>query len=581
MPTITINKKEFIKELGKKLTDQEIEEKISMMGVSVEKVTDQEIEIEVFANRPDLLSQQGITRAAKSFLGIKTGLEKYRINKSGYELKVEPSVNMVRHYTACCVIKGLKLNDEKIKQIIQVQEKLHITFGRNRKKCAIGIYPLEKIKMPITYKALNPKEIKFIPLDSEKEMNGYEILEQHSTGKEYAHLLAGNHVYPIFVDAKNNILSMPPIINSEETGRVTIQTRDIFIECSGHELNIVMKCLNIISTAMSDLGGRIYEMKIKYGKKEIKSPNLKPEEMKIDYEYINKRTGLKLKDHQIKKLLEKMGHGTKGNSVLIPAYRADIIHQIDLAEDTAIAYGYDNLKPEIPKVATIGEEDPIETFKNKISDILIGFGLLETSSYNLTSSENQNTKMNQNNRLVTLANALNEEYNAMRISIIPNHLQILKENKHYTYPQNLFEIGKVFTYGDTETGIQETNSLAITLCNTTANFTEIKQIIDALSRALDFKYELKESTHKSFIQGRTGEIIINNKIIGRIGDIHPEILNNFEINMPVSSFEINLDVLNQIIKNKVSDREVDDFIKEIKRGIGDIKEVEGESSTSF
>src|SRR3989338_196610 len=173
-----------------------------MMGVSVEKITSEDIEIEVFPNRPDLLSQQGMTRATKLFLGIKTGLRKYTLNKSGYEIKIESSVNMVRPYTACCVIKGLKLDNEKIKQIIQIQEKLHITFGRNRKKCAIGIYPLEKIKMPITYKALNPKEIKFIPLDSEKEMNGYEILEQHSTGKEYAHLLAGNHVYPIFVDAK-------------------------------------------------------------------------------------------------------------------------------------------------------------------------------------------------------------------------------------------------------------------------------------------------------------------------------------------------------------------------------------------
>ena len=261
MPIITINKKQFLKELEKKLTDQEIEEKISMMGVSVEKITSEDIEIEVFPNRPDLLSQQGMTRATKLFLGIKTGLRKYTLNKSGYEIKIESSVNMVRPYTACCVIKGLKLDNEKIKQIIQIQEKLHITFGRNRKKCAIGIYPLEKIKMPITYKAINPKNIKFIPLDSEKEMNGHEILEEHSTGKEYAKLLAGYHVYPIFIDAKKKILSMPPIINSEEIGRVTQKTRDVFIECSGHELNTVMKCVNIISTAMSDMGGRIYEIK--------------------------------------------------------------------------------------------------------------------------------------------------------------------------------------------------------------------------------------------------------------------------------------------------------------------------------
>ncbi|MCH8329751.1 MAG: hypothetical protein IIB81_05180 [Nanoarchaeota archaeon] len=170
---------------------------------------------------------------------------------------------------------------EKIKEIIEIQEKLHLTIGRKRKKLAIGIYPLEKIKLPITFKALEPDKIKFIPLDSEKEMSGFEILQKHPSGKEYSHLLAGKEKFPIFIDSNNEVLSMPPIINSKSTGKITNKTKDIFVECSGYDFNALKKCLNILVTCLSDMGAKVYQMEIKFkGKKEI-TPEFKSEEMKI------------------------------------------------------------------------------------------------------------------------------------------------------------------------------------------------------------------------------------------------------------------------------------------------------------
>ena len=267
MPTINIDREAFEGLVGKKLDDEKLKDRISMLGTDLEKVDDKEIIVEVFPNRPDMLSEEGFARAFSSFIGVKTGLKKYEVKKSNFKVKIEGSVKNVRPYTSCAIVKNLELNEERIKSIIQLQEKLHVTYGRNRRKVAIGIYPLEAIKLPIIYKAEDPKKIFFVPLDHGDGMNGEEILEKHKAGKEYGHLLEGMKKYPIFIDAKNSILSMPPIINSEDTGRVTEETKEVFVECSGFDFETSSKCLNMIVTTLADMGAEIYEMELEFGSK--------------------------------------------------------------------------------------------------------------------------------------------------------------------------------------------------------------------------------------------------------------------------------------------------------------------------
>src|SRR3989344_1121249 len=265
MAVVNFNKKTFESEIGK--LDDEMQNKIAMFGTPIESITGEGLQVEVFPNRPDLLSYSGFKRSFLAFLGKETGLKNYIVKKpeKDYKVNVDSSVKDVRPYTACAIIRGLVLDDEKIKELIEIQEKLHITIGRKRKKMAIGIYPLEKIKLPITFKAMEPDKIKFVPLDSDKEMSGLEILHKHPAGKEYAHLLAGKVKFPVFVDANNEVLSMPPIINSQTTGRVDSKTKDVFVECSGFDFDVLKTCLNIITTTMAEMGGKIYQMEIKFG----------------------------------------------------------------------------------------------------------------------------------------------------------------------------------------------------------------------------------------------------------------------------------------------------------------------------
>ncbi len=539
MATITVNKKEIKKTIGN-LSDDKIDNYLSLFGVGIEKMSEEKVDVEITPNRPDMLSARGFIRALETFV---TGKSKtYKINppQNDYKVIIDSSVKDVRPFTACAIIKDLKFDDEKIKELIEIQEKLHVTIGRKRKKLAIGIYPLEKIKLPITFKALEPDKIKFIPLESEREMSGLEILQRHPTGRDYAHLLAGKEKFPIFVDANNSVLSLPPIINSQLTGKVTADTKDIFVECSGFEFGVLKKCLNILVTALADMGGKIYQMELSYKKKEI-TPNLEMEKMKLSLEKTNNLLGLKLTEKEVKKYLKRMGYSYEKGIVSVPAWRMDILHEVDFIEDVAIAYGYDKFIPEIPQVSTIGESNPKEALKKKIGEILSGLGMLEVSNLHLTRKDDQFSKMGIQEKdqkdFVELENS-KTDYTILRKNLSHYTLKNISENVDSEYPQKIFEIGRVFELNQKITE-KEHLSLAIT----PGNFTELKQAIEYLSRMLqlELRFEEPSSIPGHLIDGRVAEILFGNEKIGFVGEVHPKILKNWKIKMPVVLAEISLE----------------------------------------
>ena len=566
MTILTMNRAELEKKVGK--ISKDVEEKITMMGTPVEEITSDSVSVEVFPNRPDLLSLSGFSRSLLQYLG-KAKISNFKIEnekkiEKDYNVKIDKSVKKVRPHTACAIVKGLKLNDEKIKEIIDIQEKLHMSIGRKRKKIAIGVYPLEKIKLPIQFMAKKPNDIKFVPLESPglKEMTGAQILRSHPAGREYADLLKDTEVYPIFVDANEKVMSMPPIINSHETGKIDEKTKEVFIECSGFNLPYLKKCLNIIVSAFSEIGGKIYSVKINDLDGDFISPDLEPEKLEFKISDINKTLGLELNEKEIKSYLERMGIGfepgkdakNKEKSIaLIPAYRTDILHWIDLTEEIAIAYGYENFKPEIPAISTTAEEDKNARTKKVISNILAGLGLLECSSFHLA-KKNDVKKMHYemlNEDFIEILDS-KTEYDVLRVDLLSNLLKIFSENSDSQYPQKIFEIGKVFSKdktGKSETGIIEKEKLSIALADESVNFMDARQILDYLLKMLDIeqdKYKIEDTENSDYISGRVGKIIVYGKEVGFIGEVAPRVLKNWKIKMPVSAFEIDLEAMGLI-----------------------------------
>lgn len=555
MPTITLSKKGLLAAIGKKLSDEELRDRISMLGTDLEGINGDEISVEIFPNRPDLLSQQGFARAFASFLGVpgKTGLRRYDVKPSGKRCVVDKSVASCRPYTACAIVTGLKIDEERLREIIQIQEKLHVTFCRNRKRAAIGIYPCEHIAFPIHFKGLKPNEITFRPLEAGGEMTATQILEEHPKGKEFAHLLAGLERYGCFLDAKGNIMSLTPIINSHLTGKITERTSEVFIECSGFDQRILDECLAMVVTALADIGGTIQSVELDYPGRKIVSPGLAPTMMKADREYINRLIGLSLTEPELKTLLGRMGFGYEKGQALVPAYRTDILHPADLAEDVAIAFGYEKVPETVPSVATIGKESPSERFAQKLRELLVGHGLLECKNYNLINAVTQTTRMGAEGlRVVTLQNPFSLDYDTLRAWVLPSLLETLQRNKRHEYPQRVFEIGRVFSQAKPDrkkaTGVVEKTRLAVALCGEDADYTAIRQILDDLFAKIGLRATYADATHPSFIPGRVARVSVGKQDVAFIGELTPRVLANFELTMPAAAFELDLAALFEAVE---------------------------------
>ena len=225
MPTISVDIEELLKMTGEKALER-IKEAISQFKGEVKSIEEDEINIELEPDRPDILSVEGLTRAIRAYLQKEPGYPKKlrrKIKKS--KIRVEVNEARTRPYIACAIIKDIKIDEKTVKSIMRMQETLHMTLGRDRRKVAIGIHNYDKIKPPIIYTEVKSTE-KMIPLEMPLEMTLKEVLEKHPKGKQFRHLIKDR--CPVYID-EEGIFSFPPIINGERT-RVTRETRNLFVE---------------------------------------------------------------------------------------------------------------------------------------------------------------------------------------------------------------------------------------------------------------------------------------------------------------------------------------------------------------
>jgi phenylalanyl-tRNA synthetase beta chain len=498
-----------------------------MMGTSWEGETDEGFAIEVFPNRPDLLSIEGLARAYASWTGFQTGLRDYYVHKSDYNVRVNQKTQDVRPYFVTAVIKNVEFDDGLIRSIIQMQEKLHITHGRRRRKVAIGIHDLSPIEFPIEY-TTKPPEFKFQPLGEEKEYPLTWMLTEMKTGKEHAWTVEGFKEYPMILDSKDMVLSMPPIINGEYT-RVNEFTSELFIDVTGTDLKAIKEVLNVICTTFADRGAEIHEVHNHYPNGTVLiTPNLRPLEMELDNRYVNATLGVDFSPEESVAELEKMGHSAQivWNiiKVKIPCYRTDIMHPIDLVEDIAIAYDYDNFEPNIPPLLSEAGEDPKEVMSNK--DKL--FKRMELPEEPIC--ETENPKM--------------EAYDSLRNRLLPSLMEILSFNKHHAYPQNLYEVDDIVVIDPkTETGARTIRRLSIVQCHARANFSDIKALMNSILENLELEAEVKAGGWDCYMEGRRYMATLNGEVFCWAGEIKPEVLDNWILEMPVAALEVDIDVL--------------------------------------
>jgi phenylalanyl-tRNA synthetase beta chain len=556
MPTIDISLKDLSKLIGKEITLDNFEhEALLWIKGEIDGVEGDNIKIDCKeSNRPDLWSTEGIARAVSPYYTKERGIRKYKVEDSDVYLHVDRSVDNIRPYISAAIIENITVTDNLIKQLIQIQEKVTTTFGRKRKTAAIGIYDFDKMTPPITYKAYKPTELKFIPLGMNKEMTLKEILIKHPKGQEFAYLLESFDKYPIVIDNKDIVASMPPVINSENTGKVTEKTKNLFIEVTGTNLEDTKVALNVVVCALADRGGKIKNVLIDYGEQQIRTPDFTPKKIKIKFSEIERITGMKFTLKELKTLLEKQQYEVKKAKdcleVEYPSYRQDIMHPVDVIEDILISYGYNKIDPALPSLATTGEISEIEEFCERIREVFPGFGAQELLNFTLTNKEILFTKMNTKDQPSTeIANPVSNKWTHIRHTILPSLLDFLEHNTTQEYPQQVYEVGDVVLINEkSETKTDTKKHLGWLLADKDANFTKAKQILTYLLTGLNISFEIEEETNDSFISGRCARIISNKKCLGYFGELHPKVLQNFNIEFPICAMELDITELFTLTK---------------------------------
>ncbi len=512
-------------------------------------------------NRPDLWSPEGIAR--QILPASSSWSTRYPFfapsTPATQKIVVSKEVASLRPYVAACISRGLHVTEAILDQLIQSQEKLADSFGRRRQTVSIGLYRLQKIQFPVSYDLVDPEACFFVPLGFDEEMSLKQIITEHPKGIEYAATLAGAKRFPILRDAAGEVLSFPPIINSRALGEVAVGDSELFVEVTGTDLRMVTLAINIFAANLSDRGATIEPVKLEYPEETAFGSNFQTpydlsQAVVLKLSELNRVLGETVQLEEAVSVFESYGLSVdaSGEEMKITSapYRDDLMHSIDLVEDFAISRGYDSFSPTIPSTYTVGSLSRIEEFSDAMRVAMVGFGFEEVVSNILGSAEDFTQKMGlasdptarPETDIVEIENPMTERFSLLRSWLLPALLRVEGNSSKAFYPHRLFEVGEVArmapnTAAQTETLIH----LGALIAHPGANFSELHAVLEALFHRLSLPVRLEPASHPSFIEGRSGAILINTLKVGQIGEIVPGVLEAWQIGMPTVAFELDLE----------------------------------------
>ena len=583
MPTLKFNHNilEYLHEInGVKYDSNDWEKRMPSIGCVVEENDEEGIEIEIFPDRTDLLSHETISRAARAFLNSLNDSPNLDIKQGEITLEVDKSLQNLRPVILGAVVRGVdngtnyREKDDFIQSLMDHQEKLHLTLGRKRKFASIGVHDLSQLSPPFKVISVD-KKYKFTPLAEEKEMSIEDILKSHPKGKEYAHLMSELKEYPVIIDAEDRVLSFPPIINGDHT-TVNEQTRDFFIDVTGWDERSCEACLLLICLSLAERGGVIESIQIKNWDQELLNvPRGDSKSHKVPDRLIRNILGIELSKTEIADSIKKMGGelietrtvtngpdkiekwadcivGEKEHVISMPRWRNDIMHPVDIVEDIAIGYGYDNLPEQLSAVHLDAIPLPSSNLKRRISSSLCALGLQETQSLTLSNKRDQfeRVRWNEENKSTIISNPITKEHTMLRQYILPSLLSLLAANRHHELPQRVHELGDVVRDSENKT------RLSWACAEVGGGFSAAKGIASSLLRDLganlsEVKWQGINQEEGPWIKGRGAKVIIGGIEVGQIGEIDPKVSFEFGLKVPIQAGEFDVDALGRTIPDPV------------------------------
>lgn len=551
MPVLRLSLPRLYRLIGvKDLSFEVIKETLHKLKCDVELSEDGKLLIEVRSDRPDMFSAEGIARALRMYLGIEKPRSIHVIDYP-FIVRVEPPRR--RPYIAVAAIDNVELGEDGLEELIQFQEKLHITYGRNRRRVAIGLHDLDKLPSnEITYCEADIDAVEFVPLHYGERMSIRRVLEETEQGRYYGSISINGNKHPVIFSG-SHVISVPPVINAELT-KIEPSSHRIFIDVTGTDLRSVLSTLSILVMNLSFYGGRVYGGIVQYPDKTIKAPDLVWEAIDLDLTMASRWLGVPV-DELVKvssQALEKLGlvvesiNSTKIR-VLVPPYRVDVLHPIDVVEDIAIGIGYDELGLEF--VSTVWPEQPTNrmVLERLLRDILVGLGYVEVNTFTLISSHILDAVGAHD--YIRIENPLSVELNAVRNNLRASLLTVLKSSQHATLPVKIFEIGDVVVRDSASyTGWRNETRIAFAYMDSVVKFELIHADLYALFKTLGISPYFRRCSDPMLIDGRCSCVVVEDDTIAVFGEVNPEILEKLEIRYPVAVAEIYFEKLLHVLE---------------------------------
>lgn len=563
MPKIELQEKTFFEMLGSRPGREELAELLTVAKAEIDDWQPEENSLKIElndTNRPDLWSGPGLVRQLRVYQDRK--IPEYAfLSKAGSHqqtgdriVQVDKDLRDIRPYIAAFIARGVPVSEPILVDMINSQEKLCWNFGRKRATIAMGVYRADLMKFPVHYRAADPEQTRFIPLDFSWEMSLREILKDHPKGVEFGWIVENFDRFPYLEDDQGQTLSFPPIINSAHLGAVEVGDSHHFIELTGPDLDSLLVACSIVACDFADLGYEILPVRIVYPfdtayGRELVTPYYFQKPVSLEVSEASRLLGEEISAEEAEDCIRRLGNPvTRSGSTLTvnpPPYRNDFLHPTDLIEEVMIGRGMDSFEPVWPEDFTVGRLSEIEHFSREVREILVGQGYQEMIYNYLGSRRDFVERMNMNGEnVVEIANPMSESYELLRNSQLPNLLNSESVSSNAVYPHRIFEVGKVAYLDETENyGSRTVTMLSFLFCDREASFNDVNSHLSAVFFYLSREYTLKPVEDPRFVSGRVGGVLYRGRRIGVVGEIHPAVLANWGIQQPTAAGEIELDAV--------------------------------------
>jgi phenylalanyl-tRNA synthetase beta chain len=576
MPVVDVDPDELRDLTGhEEKDDEELKSDLFALGLEFEGETeDGEFQLEFAPDRLDRLSVEGVARSLRYQYGDDRGVYVPKTNDPDWTFRVDESVPDERPYVTGAIVRGVDLDDDALDSLIQLQEKLHATMGRKRVKGAIGIHDLTMLKgevlteegtgdNSITYRGVDPEGDTFVPLDSDREMTPAEVLTDHPTGETYADIVSDYERYPAIYD-ELGLFSFPPVINGRRT-EVSTDSRELLVELTGTDQWTIDRMCNVICYALDARGATIEAVDVEYADGTLERPDFEVDEKTVSHDRIEGMLGIDLDVPEVVDLFERSGldaetaergaesgDGDTVYEVSVPPYRVDVLHPLDLVDDVGRAYGFNDLEPRYPEIGTVGGRHERSQLEDAVRTSLVGLGFEDLLNFHMISETENYDRMGVDpgsdvvggGDPVTITEPYSEDYTMLRTWALPSLVMVLSNNTHRSYPQHLAEIGLAAERDDAaDTHVAEHRTVAGVVANHDASYEDAKARLQAL--CVDYGVDLATpaTDHPSFIDGRTAAVVIDGESVGVLGELHPSVIVEHDLEVPVAGFEFRLDAL--------------------------------------